>query len=84
MGHRLAAEHTQLLVSPEQQAIYAAHLKDRLLALAEALGCIPMESPEQGRWGQKFTLDPDEVVSRIEGFGASASDHRIAQNAWNA
>jgi hypothetical protein len=62
------AEHTQLLASPEQQATYAAHLKDRLLALGEALGCLPVENPEQGRWGQNFGLDPEEVVSRIEEF----------------
>ncbi len=62
------AEHTQLLASPEQQVTYAAHLKDRLLALAEALGCIPVENPEQGRWGQNFALDPEDLVSRIENF----------------
>jgi hypothetical protein len=62
------AEHTQLFASPEQQATYATHLKDRLLALSEALGCIPVENPEQGHWGKNFTLDPEEVVDRIQDF----------------
>jgi hypothetical protein len=61
-------EHTRLLAEPDKHAPHAAHLMDRLLTLAEALGCIPVENPEQGRWGQNFTMDPDEVVCRIEEF----------------
>lgn len=39
--------------------------KDKLVALAEALGAIPVENPEQGPWGDNLGLDADELVTAI-------------------
>jgi hypothetical protein len=41
---------------------------DRLVALAEVMGGMNIENPEQGRWGENFYVLPDEVVARIEAF----------------
>ncbi len=39
--------------------------KDKLVALAEALGVIPVENPEQGPWGENLGRDADELVTAI-------------------
>jgi hypothetical protein len=46
----------------------AALTIDRLIALAEALGLLPYENPEQGRWGENIYLDPTEVAKRIQDY----------------
>ena len=38
---------------------------DKLVALAEALGFIALENPEQGRWGKNLGLDADALVTGI-------------------
>jgi hypothetical protein len=38
---------------------------DRILSLAEALGCIFVENPEQGVWGQVVSADLDELLDSI-------------------
>jgi hypothetical protein len=49
---------------------------DRLVSLAEALGCLPVESPEQlGHWGENFYGRVEDVVKSIEerlGIGLTA------------
>ena len=42
---------------------------DKLVALAEAVGVLPVESPEQGlqgNWGKNIRRSPDEIVGLIE------------------
>jgi hypothetical protein len=39
---------------------------DRLICLAEALGVLPMEHPEHGRWGENLYGDVSDIVRRIE------------------
>lgn len=39
---------------------------DRLVAAAEATGAMPLENPEQGRYGSSCLLDLAEIVERIE------------------
>jgi len=41
--------------------------KDKLVSLAEAVGALPCENPEQGDWGRNFAIEASEVVARIEG-----------------
>lgn len=39
---------------------------DKLVSLAEALGVIPLENPENGPWGENLHLDPALLVEKIE------------------
>lgn len=39
---------------------------DKLVALAEALGVIPFENPENGPWGENIYLKPDFLIDQIE------------------
>lgn len=39
---------------------------DKLVSLAESLGVLRMENPENGPWGDNLLLDPSEVVQLIE------------------
>lgn len=39
---------------------------DKLVCLAEALGVLPVEHPEHGRWGENVYLDPQSTVVAIE------------------
>jgi len=39
--------------------------KDKLVALAEAVGALPVENPEQGVFGRSLYLDPDMLVAKI-------------------
>ena len=48
------------------QTSLAYYIFDRLICLAEALGCVPLENPEQGRWDKNIYLTPAEVVKAIE------------------
>lgn len=41
---------------------------DELIALAEVLGVIPMENPEQGNYGMTIFSNIDEIVRKIESF----------------
>jgi len=55
-----AAESSILFRNAAATAIF-----DRILSLAEALGCIYVENPEQGGWGQVIDADPDDLIDRI-------------------
>jgi hypothetical protein len=44
------------------EAIYAF---DRILSIAEFLGIINVENPEQGSWGEVFQLEINQLLSRI-------------------
>jgi hypothetical protein len=39
---------------------------DRLVALAEAVGVLRMENPEQGRWGENLYEDIDELIHKLQ------------------
>jgi len=41
-------------------------LIDRLVSLAEAIGILPHENPEQGRYGKNLAISAAELVSSIE------------------
>jgi len=39
---------------------------DKLLCLAEAIGVLPLEHPEHGRWGENLCADIDHVLESVE------------------
>ena len=44
---------------------------DKAVSLAESMGCLPCENPEQGRWGENLYRNVDEIFDAIEKeFGA--------------
>jgi hypothetical protein len=56
-------------------------LIDRLMSLAEALGVLPYENPEQGRYGKNMHVDPYQVAAMIEArIGMSISRPRWMGN----
>lgn len=60
-------EWYKALISDENtRANAAASYKDKLVSLAELLGCISYEDPEQGRWEENIHMDVDYLVSEIE------------------
>ena len=57
--------HEAALTSPEYQRQIALLIMDRLLSLAEFLGCTPLDNPEQGPWGASARLSTDELLGRV-------------------
>lgn len=51
--------------SPFLNRQLALNVTDKLLALAEAIGCLPVQCPEQGEWGYE-TIDLDDLRHRIQ------------------
>lgn len=43
--------YTDLIANPRARSYEARHFVDKLLSLSEALGCQPVQCPEQGQWG---------------------------------
>lgn len=39
---------------------------DKLVSLAEAVGVLPLENPENGRWGENALTDPAELFAGVE------------------
>lgn len=39
---------------------------DKLLSLAEAIGALPLENPENGRWAENALTDPAELFAGVE------------------
>jgi hypothetical protein len=62
-----SVEHAHLSSNPFYRAHIARMTKDKLLSLAEGVGAIPCENPEQGPWGASVKLDFKELVNKIEG-----------------
>ncbi|PKN89113.1 MAG: hypothetical protein CVU51_01895 [Deltaproteobacteria bacterium HGW-Deltaproteobacteria-1] len=45
---------------------------DKAVSLAEAMGCLPCENPEQGRWGENLYMNADKIFNVVEQeFGAT-------------
>ena len=67
--HGITAGHVmyrELRQSGFARAKMARLIQDKLLALAEAVGAVPLENPEQGSWGDNEALDAGRVVEAIE------------------
>jgi len=55
------------IISDKNLRSYLVRLyMDKLVSLAEALGCLPFENPEAGQWGQNLYTNIDDLVSMIE------------------
>ncbi len=61
-----ALDYATLAASPTESLSEAIRIVDRMIALGEALGCQPVQCPEQGHWGYK-DLD---LVSLYRGIQA--------------
>ncbi len=59
-------EYDKLQSDPAYRDLLALRFKDKLLTLAEAVGAVAYENPEQGPWGLALHTDADTLVSAIE------------------
>ena len=59
-------EHRRLLRDARYRRWLALHSKDKLVSLAEAVGALPCENPEQGAWGASLHLATDHLVGLVE------------------
>ena len=60
-----AAEYQRLRRSGQYRQFVARMIRDKLLSLAEAVGVVACENPEQGPWGRSVLLEPAELVPRV-------------------
>lgn len=60
--------------APQFAARLAHWTYDKLVSLAEAVGALPLENPEAGRWGENALSDPAELFASVErALGADLS-----------
>lgn len=62
--NRIATD--EAFAADTEATVLLTHIKDRLVGLGEAIGCLPVENPEAGRWGKNIFVDIDDLVERIE------------------
>jgi len=60
-----SAEYRHLRHSAGYRRFVARMAKDKLVSLAEAVGAVPCENPEQGVWGHNFQMRTEDLVSRV-------------------
>ena len=58
-------EYDRIRRDSSYRRFLALMAKDKLLSLAEAVGVLPCENPEQGAYGQNFKIDGGELVEKI-------------------
>jgi hypothetical protein len=61
-GHE---EHERITRDSAYREFLALMAKDKLVSLAEAVGALPVENPEQGPYGVSLHTDVNELVARI-------------------
>jgi putative sugar O-methyltransferase len=54
-----------ILGSRDHKQFLELNVVDKLLALGESLGCLPVQCPEQGKWGYR-SLNVDNLYAQIE------------------
>jgi len=59
------AAYKRLRGVPPYRAFIARMARDKLVSLAEAVGALPAENPEQGAYGKTVALGLGEIVDRI-------------------
>jgi hypothetical protein len=59
-------EYAAIVRSPSYRNEIGLMTKDKLVALAEAVGAVAVENPEQGTFGRSLSLDADALVDLIE------------------
>jgi hypothetical protein len=58
-------EYRRILSDPAYRDFVTLMTKDKLVSLAEAVGYLPVENPEQGEYGRSLQVDADELVAGI-------------------
>ena len=58
-------EHEAIVRDASYRKALGLMTKDKLVALAEAVGALPVENPEQGVFGRSLYLDADVLVGKI-------------------
>ena len=61
-------EHRKIISSGKYRRWLSLFNADKLICLAEALGVLPCENPEQGRFGWNIYCDIDEIVEKTERY----------------
>ncbi len=51
-------------LNKKEEAVATSYF-DKLICLAEAIGAISLENPEQGAWGENIKLDQNSILERI-------------------
>lgn len=59
-------EYLKIKLNPLYRRYISRLTKDKLVLLAEAVGAVACENPEQGVWGNNFRLPIDQLVQAIE------------------
>lgn len=59
-------DYNQNTTNDQYRRTSSAFFKDKLVSLGEALGCLPMECPELGKWGENLYINTDELIEKIE------------------
>jgi hypothetical protein len=59
-------EYNKIIANRRYRAFIALQAKDKLVSLAEALGALPCENPEQGPWSESLNLKTDVLVEKVE------------------
>jgi hypothetical protein len=58
-------ENTILGAPKDHQQFLQLNVIDKLIALADSLGCLSVQCPEQGKWGYR-SLDVDQIYAEIQ------------------
>jgi hypothetical protein len=61
-----AGQHRRCADDPAYAQLLAAWTHDKLLSLAEAVGAVRLELPENGAWGETIAIPPAELFAAIE------------------
>ena len=61
-----AGQHRRCDADPAYARLLAAWTHDKTLSLAEAVGAIPVELPENGAWGQSISTPTADLFTAIE------------------
>jgi len=70
-------EYVKIRFNPLYRRFISLYIKDKLVSLAEAVGAMACENPEQGVWGKNLHTPIDEIVKAIErqiGFDITPPD----------
>lgn len=61
-------DYNKLLSDPTYRRWLDLFNLDKVITLAEALGVIPIEDPEQGEYGSSIFLNTNEIIKKIERY----------------
>jgi hypothetical protein len=59
-------EYDKIVANRSYRNFIALQARDKLVSLAEAVGALPCENPEQGPWGESLAIDTATLVGKIE------------------